>query len=247
MSNRAAVLKEAKSPLTVETRPIPTPQGNEILLKNHAIAINPVDGMMQFTGFFIQTYPFILGCDASGVVEAVGPDVTHLKKGDRIAGFTPSIATNKMEHGAFQQYPILFENACVKLPASISFEQGAVLPLAVATSGGAIFISLEIPRPPTKQHGGFLIWGGSSSVGTAAIQMAAWLGFKVFATCSSRHHGYVKSLGATEVFDYNDSNVVKDITSAAKTASVEIKYAYDCISTSASIPHSFAVLENFGG
>lgn len=247
MSNKAAVLEEAKSSLTIEDRSIPSPQGSEIVVKNHAVAINPVDGMMQQTGFLIKNYPFILGSDTCGIVEAVGPDVKHFKKGDRVAGFAPSIATGKLDHGAFQQYVVLLESASVKIPDSVSFEQGATLPMAIATSGGAIFTCLEIPRPPTKQHGGFLIWGGSSSVGSAAVQIATALGFKVFAVCSQHNHSYVKSLGATEVFDYNDPNVVKNITSFAKKAGVEIKYAYDAVSKSASLPHVLAVLEEYGG
>ncbi len=247
MSNRAAVLNEAGGPLIIENRPIPSPQANEIVVINHAVAINPVDSVMQQTGFFIKSYPFILGSDTCGIVEAVGPDVKHFKKGDRIAGFAPSIATGKMEHGAFQQYPILFENASVKIPDNVSFEQGTTLPMAVATSGVAIFTCLEIPRTPSKQNGGFLVWGSSSAVGTAAVQIAASLGFKVLAVCSPLHHSYVKSLGATQVFDYNDSAVVKNIISFVKAAGMEIKYAYDCISKSASLPHTAAVLEEFGG
>ena len=247
MSNKAAVLKEAKGPLTIEDRSIPTPQGNEILVKNHAVAINPVDGMMQHSGYFIESYPIILGSDTCGTVEAVGPNVHHFKKGDRVAGFAPSIATGKLDHGAFQQYPLLLECASVKIPDSMSFEEGTTLPMSVATSGGAIFTSLEIPRPPTKQHGGFLVWGGSSAIGSSAVQIAASLGFKVFAVCSSRHHSYVKSLGATEAFDYSDASVVKNVTSAAKAAGVEIKYGFDCISKSVSLPHSISILDKFGG
>ena len=247
MTNKAAILKEVKSSLTVEDRPIPSPTGHDILVKSHATAINPVDSSMQQHGFLIQSYPFILGSDTAGVVEAVGPDVKHFKKGDRIAGFAPSIATGKMDDGAFQQYPLLTECACVKLPDNVTFEQGTTLPMAVATSGMAIFLGLEIPRFPTKQTGGFLVWGGSSSIGTSGVQIASALGFKVFAVSSKHNHEYVKSLGATEVFDYNDSNVVKHITSAAKEAGVEIKYAYDAISKSVSLPHALAVLEEFGG
>ena len=247
MSNRAAILKEAKGDLIIENRPTPSPHGNEILVKNHAIAINPVDGMMQQSGYFIKHYPTILGSDTCGTVEAIGPKVSHFKKGDRVAGFAPSIATNIMDHGAFQQYVILFENASVKIPDSMSFEEGTTLPMAVATSGGAIFTCLEISRPPTKAHGGFLVWGGSAAIGTAAVQIAASLGFTVFAVCSSHHYSYVKSLGAAEVFDYKDPDVAKSITSTAKAAGIEIKYAYDCISKSASLPHSLAVLEQFGG
>ena len=247
MTNKAAILKEAKSSLTIEDRPIPTPTRHQILVKNHAVAINPVEALMQQTGFFIKSYPVILGTDVAGTVEAVGPEVKHFKKGDRIAGFASAIANGKLDDGAFQQYPLLTEGACVKLPDNVSFEQGATLPMAVATSGCAIFLCLEIPRFTTKQTGGFLVWGGSSSVGTAAVQIASALGFKVFAVASKHNHEYVKSLGATGVFDYNDPSVVKHIKSAAKEVGVEIKYAYDAVSTSASLPYATAVLEDFGG
>ena len=171
MSNQAAVLKEAKARLILEERSIPQPEQDEVLVKNVALATNPADWKMQESGFFIDSYPIILGSDVAGSIEEVGSNVTRFKKGDRVAGFADVLISKKPEHAAFQQYTILAECATTKLPNSVSFEAGSVLPMSIATAGIGIFQSLKIPRPPAKQHGGFLVWGASSSVGTAAVQV----------------------------------------------------------------------------
>ena len=119
--------------------------------------------------------------------------------------------------------------------------------MSVATAGIGIFLNLGVPRPPQKQNGGFLVWGGSSSVGSAAVQIAASLGFTVYAVAGARNHDYVKSLGATEVFDYNQPDIAENIISAAKAAGMEIKHVYDAISAQGSAPQCATVLEAFGG
>ena len=209
MSNQAAVLTEEKARLTVEERPIPKPGPSDVVIKNHALATNPVDWKMQQFGIIIEKYPTILGSDVSGVVDAVGSDVTHFQKGDRVTGFADVLLTKDPQNGAFQQYTIVKECALAKIPNFISFEEASILPMSVATSGVGIFLSMGIPRPPAKQQGGFLVWGASSSVGTAAVQIAASLGYTVYGVCSPRHSAMVKNLGAHETFDYNSSSVVE--------------------------------------
>lgn len=209
MSNLAAVLKEQKARLTIEERPIPKPGPSDVLVKNHALATNPVDWKMQQFGYFIDRYPVVLGSDVSGVVDAVGSDVKHFQKGDRVSGFADVLLSKDSQNGAFQQYSLVKECALAKIPDFISFEEGAILPMSVATSAVGIFLSMGIPRPPAKQQGGFLVWGASSSVGTTAVQIAAALGYTVYGVCSPRHSAMVKKLGAQETFDYNSSSVVK--------------------------------------
>ena len=206
-----------------------------------------VDWKIQSSGYFVKTYPNILGSDIAGTVESVGEGVTHFNSGDKVTGFAAVIAEQNPDHGAFQEYTILKTCCAAKIPSSMSFEEGAILPMSVATAGIGIFINLEIPRPPQKQRGGFLVWGGSSSVGSGVVQIAASLGFTVYAVSSARNHDYVKSLGATEVFDYTQSDIVKNITSAAKAAGIDIKYVYDAISEHGSTPQCAAVLEEFDG
>ncbi|MCJ1235786.1 hypothetical protein MMC14_003757 [Varicellaria rhodocarpa] len=248
MSNTAAVLEKVNSPLTVQKRDIPTPASHQILIKNHAIATNPVDYMNRDTGMFVKTYPTVLGSDISGTVETIGDAVTHFKKGDRVTGWAAVIYNGDADHGGFQEYTLLNEHCAAKFPDSISFEEGAILPMSVATSGTGIFLTMKVPKPSAgKQKGGFLVWAAASSVGTAAVQIAASLGYTVFASASPQNHEYIKSLGASQVFDYKDPDVVESVISAAKSAGVPIKHVYCAYSKGDSPSQCVGVLEAFGG
>lgn len=84
-SNTAAWIESSKSnPLVVREAPYPTPSSDEVLIKNSAIAINPVDWKIQDYGMFLQNYPNILGTDVAGEVVEVGANVKDFKKGDRV-------------------------------------------------------------------------------------------------------------------------------------------------------------------
>ena len=148
--------------------------------------------------------------------------------------------------GAFQEYVLVDEGCCTKLPENVSFEEGSLLPMAVATSGVAIFENLAVPTSG-GQKGGFLVWGGASSVGSAAVQIAAAMGFDVFALASPQHHAYLKTLGAKFVFDYRSADVATEIFNAAKEAGIEIKLAYDAISESGTVQPCMEILDKFGG
>lgn len=203
---------------------------------------------MQQYGYFVEKYPAILGSDVSGVVEAVGSNVKHFQKGDRVTGFADGLLSKDPQNGAFQQYSVVKECAVAKIPASMSFEEGSILPMSVATAAVGIFLSMGIPRPPAKQHGGFLVWGASSSVGTAVVQIAVSLGYNpVVGVCSPRHSAMVQKLGAHETFDYNSSSVVKDVTQSLKASEQQTVAAYDAISEHGSAPKCAEILETFGG
>ena len=86
-SNRAAWLHKANSPLEVGEPPMPTAGPNELVIRNVAIAINPLDCHMQQAGVFVQQWPAIFGCDVAGEVHEVGSEVHgRFKKGDRVVG-----------------------------------------------------------------------------------------------------------------------------------------------------------------
>lgn len=91
MSNQAAWITEAKAnPLKIDKADMPKPEANEVVIKNAAIAINPVDWKIQDYGMFVQNYPFVLGTDAAGEVVEVGSDVKDFKKGDRVLSYVSS-------------------------------------------------------------------------------------------------------------------------------------------------------------
>jgi NADPH:quinone reductase-like Zn-dependent oxidoreductase len=85
--NQAAWLVKAGSPLEVREAPLPTAGPGELVIKNAAIAINPLDCHMQDSGVFVQQWPAILGCDVAGEVHEVGKDVARFKAGDRVIGY----------------------------------------------------------------------------------------------------------------------------------------------------------------
>ena len=218
-SNRAAWINAKGQALTVSAAPMPQPGDGEILVRSRAIALNPFDGVVQTLGSMVTpwlTYPAVLGSDVTGEVVAVGASVSRFKPGDRVLGLALGIdkLANRAAEGAFQKFVILRQEAATAMPDSISFEQAAVLPLAVATAACGLFLEDQLGlRTPSVEGSGttgktVLIWGGSTSVGSAAVQLAAAAGYEVVATASPRNFAYVRGLGASQVFDYNDEKVV---------------------------------------
>ncbi|KAJ5880495.1 chaperonin 10-like protein [Penicillium subrubescens] len=221
--NQAAWLTGAGAyPFAVKDGPRPTPGPSEIVIKNAAVAINPVDWKIQTHGRYLSTYPFILGEDAVGVVEAVGSGVTRFTKGQRVVAHCHGLMTGNPSNSGFQLYPVVTEALAAAIPENLSFEQAVVLPLAISTACAGLYQKeyLNLPLPsankaePTGQT--VLIWGGASSVGATAIQLAAASGLTVVTTASTGNHGFVKSLGADIVFDYRSSTVVQDIATALR-------------------------------
>ena len=96
----------------------------------------------------------------------------------------------------------------------MSYEQAAVLPLAIATAACGLFLEdqLGLRTPPLDRQAPtgktVVIWGGSTSVGSCAIQLATAAGYEVVTTASPKNFDYVRGLGAGQVFDYNDANVI---------------------------------------
>lgn len=95
--NQAAWLTEANTPLKVRDAPLPIAGPGEIVVKNAAVAINPLDVHMLDLGVFVQQWPAVFGCDVAGEVYEVGADVTRFKKGDRVIGYVNSFRFSNRE------------------------------------------------------------------------------------------------------------------------------------------------------
>lgn len=209
-----------------------TPEANEILVKNHAVAINPVDGSLQAKAWWPMNYPTILGQDIAGEVVAIGPNVTRFKTGDRVVGHAVGMASKRNQDNAFQSYTVLQTNMASELPEYIPYEDAAVLPLGLSTAASGLFqdgyLGLQLPTVPARSTGQtLLIWGGAGSVGSNAIQLGVAAGYEVFTTASPKNFEYVKKLGASRVFDYQSTSVVEDIVEALQGKS--LAGAMDCI------------------
>ncbi len=222
--NEAAWLPAKHAKLEVRPAPYRSPGKNEIVVKNGAVAVNPVDWFKQLTGdlmFGWIKYPCILGSDVAGEVVEVGEAVSRFSVGDRVLGHAlgMSKARNTATEGAFQAYTILLDHMATLIPDAMPFESAAVLPLSVSTAACGLFqkdyLALQHPSVPPKRTGKtLLVWGGSTSVGSNAIQLAVAAGYDVITTASPRNFDYVKRLGANQAFDYNSKNVVRDVIKA---------------------------------
>ncbi|KFX98301.1 hypothetical protein O988_04403 [Pseudogymnoascus sp. VKM F-3808] len=220
-TNTAAWLTAANSPLAVGPAPYTTPSPTQLVIRNHALGINMVDIVVQQLGpalFSWIKFPHILGSDIAGEVVEVGSSVTRFKPGDRVVAMAAGLTEDNTQ-GAFQTYSVAGEVVASHLPASISYAQAAVLPLAVGTAACGLFqknyLALQHPTIPPKPTGEtVLIWGGATSVGSAAIQLAVAAGYEVISTSSPKNFDYVRGLGASAVFDYASPTVTADIIAA---------------------------------
>lgn len=226
-SNTAAYLTGPKvHPLEVKSAPYTSPRENEIVVKNRAVAINPADWLKQGLGNFMYSwvkYPFVLGTDLAGEVVEVGSSVTRFRIGDRVVGNGIGVdpKRNSAAEGTFQTYTVLLEHMAAQIPDSVSFEAAAVLPLGLSTAACGLYekeqLALALPSIHPKPTGKtLLVWGGSTSVGCNAIQLAVASGYEVISTASPKNFEYMKRLGASQVFDYNSPSVVQDIIRACR-------------------------------
>jgi NADPH:quinone reductase-like Zn-dependent oxidoreductase len=225
-TSSAAWLGKRRGAIEVGPASYTPPRDNEIVVKNHAVAVNPLDWGIQLAGNFLYRwlkYPAVLGTDLAGEVVEVGPGVTRFKPGDRVLGHAVGVERdhNNPAEGAFQDYTVLQANMTATIPDSMPYESAAVLPLALSTAASALFqqdcLALAHPSPSPRPTGEtVLVWGGSTSVGSNAIQLAAAAGYEVITTCSPRNFDYVKRLGASQAFDYRSNTVVGEITTALK-------------------------------
>ena len=219
--NTALRLSYKRSPFTIGPASFPTAQAGEVVIRARAVAVNPFDRLIQTSGEIMTPflkYPAVVGTDVAGEVIALGADVTRFQIGDRVVGFAAGTdkSRNRASEGAFQTYVVLLEHMTSPLPDALSFEDAAVLPLGISTAASALFqrdyLAMNAPSSDATPTGqALLVWGGSTSVGVNAIQLAVAAGYDVIATASPRNFDLLKRLGALAVFDYRGPTVVADL------------------------------------
>ncbi|KAF2657839.1 GroES-like protein [Lophiostoma macrostomum CBS 122681] len=231
------------------TAHVPQIQGDEILIKNEAVSVNPVDCKME-GGFSKQGH--IGGCDFCGTVVAVGPTLKrNVKVGDRVSGAVMGSDPLDPSSGSFATYVAAPSDITLTIPPSISASVGASLGTVWFTIGQALFQKLLPPggitaRPftPAATPTTVLVYGGSTSVGTAALQLLKLAGLRPICTCSPRNNDLVRSYGAEEVFDYRDPDCAANIKKATKN---NLRFALDCITTKESIGIIYKSIGRAGG
>jgi NADPH2:quinone reductase len=188
--------------VTLET---PSPQGHDILVGVKAVAVNPVDTKVRAPKDTVEPSPRVIGYDASGVVEAVGPDVTLFKAGDAVyyAGDITRSGTN-------QEFHLVDERIVGHKPTSLSHAEAAALPLTTITAYEAFFDRLGIDRDGADKGQTILIIGAAGGVGSIGIQLAKQAGLVVIATASRPEtSAWVQDLGADHVISHGEDIVVQ--------------------------------------
>ncbi|KII84185.1 hypothetical protein PLICRDRAFT_147481 [Plicaturopsis crispa FD-325 SS-3] len=234
---RAVKIQPGKT-VAVEEVPTPTLLHSQLLVKVAAVAINPTDWKHVERGLGGGPGSTV-GCDLAGTVEKAGPH-SRFVPGDRIAAFVHGSSKNDPTTGAFAEYAAVDEHVAFKLPAGMSFEEAASLPVALVTTSLA-FNDLGIPASlePVKRGEPILVYGGATSVSQVFIQLAKALGFEVITTASEKNREYLTKLGADHVIDYHDADKCIAGIKAALNGRA-LKLAHDGISEGSSLSIVFS-------
>ncbi|KAI0115713.1 GroES-like protein [Nemania sp. FL0031] len=214
------VLVDTRAPYEVRKFPTISPERDEIMINIKWTASTPLD-LHQADGSLLVEYPMQTGSTGVGVVVEIGPDVKHFKVGDVVFGFAPP-GPKRSTH---QEYSTAPEWMYGKVPEGLSLEEAATVPANLVTAFNTIATDLKLPTPwpkpedyqPPRADERILIWGAASSVGLYTIQVLKYYGYRhIIATASSKHHTYLKELGASEVYDYRSPTVVNDLLEGAQ-------------------------------
>lgn len=204
-----------------EDAPKPEAKAGEVLVRVHAVGINPPDWYLR-DGYKALppdwrpqvSFPLILGTDISGVVEAVAGDVEGFELGDEVYAmvrFPGDLAGGSKAYAEYVSVPA--SDLAVK-PAGIDHVQAAGAPMSVLTAWQFLIelghgepnpFQPDPHRPVPLDGRTVLVNGAAGGVGHVAVQLAKWKGARVIAVASGRHEALLRDLGADEVIDYTSS------------------------------------------
>jgi NADPH:quinone reductase-like Zn-dependent oxidoreductase len=184
--------------------PDPVPGRGEVVVAVKAASVNPVDwkvrnGLMRvLTG---GRFPKVYGGDLAGVVQAFGPEVTGFAPGDEVYGFTPIVFRKPGSHA---EKVAVAAKALRRLPAGMSFEQAAAVPVAALTAHNGLM------QCGALRGKSVIVNGATGGVGHFAVQLAKADGATVTAVCSTRNVERAKALGADRVVDYQTQDFTRE-------------------------------------
>ncbi|KAG7439034.1 GroES-like protein, partial [Guyanagaster necrorhizus] len=228
--------------------PIPEPGPNEIRVKVHSVALNPVDAL-YVAHPADKAFGRVVGSDIAGIVDKVGSDTIQWRVGDKVAGLLQGATSGNIRPGGFAQYVILEVDLAIRVPSTVSYDEAATLPLGSLTAAQALFIRLRINAPfpspfsfppEATLASSILIYSAATSIGLYAIELIKLLHsaggqtYRVFATASPRNHAKLLSLGVEAVDD-------------VRNVSGGITHAFDCISEDDTTAHISQTFREGGG
>jgi NADPH2:quinone reductase len=197
--------------LRYEDVPTPAPAAGQVLVKVHAVGVNPVETYQRSGSNPALKLPWTPGMDAAGVAESVGAEVTKVRPGDRVY-------TSDTLSGAYADYALCDQKSVHRLPAKLSFQQGAAINIPYATAYRALFHRAQAQAGETV-----LIHGASGGVGIAATQIARAAGLTVIGTGGTdAGRTLVREQGAHHVVDHRDAGYLDKILQLTNGRGVQI-------------------------
>lgn len=204
---KAAVYRKYGPPEVVllEEAEKPVPKDNEVLIKIHATTVNRTDCAFRSAELFINRLfsglsgpkKKILGSEFAGEIVGIGKDVQSLKPGDKVFGFN-------VKFGAHAEYMVMAEDgALTTMPHGITYQEAAPI------TEGAYYAWCDIQAAKIKSGQKILINGATGAIGSAAVQLAKYLGAEVVAVCNTPNMEFAKLLGADAVIDYTQQDFTK--------------------------------------
>lgn len=186
----------------VETVDLPQPGAGEVRVRVAAASLNPLDVKLQrgdMHAYFPLRFPYTLGTDLAGTVDALGGGVEGWSPGDRVVARAAPTSG-----GAIAEFALVPADQLVRLPDAIAFEQAAGIPTAAGTAWQALFETAGLRDGRTV-----LIHAGAGGVGSFAIQFARQAGARVIATASGTGIAIAQRLGADRVIDHRTEDFAR--------------------------------------
>ncbi|MBT4866777.1 MAG: NADPH:quinone reductase [Planctomycetaceae bacterium] len=209
---KAAFITETGSPDAIQFGDLPDPQPGptEVLVKVGAVALNPIDTYIRSGAVALPIeFPYIIGCDLAGTVEACGQDVTRFQPGDRVWGSNQSLFGRK---GTFAELAAVDEQWLYPTPADETDAQAAAGALVGITAHLGIFLHAGLSKGDT-----LLVNGGTGGVGSSVVQLAKAAGARVVATVGTQEkREQCEQLGADLALDYHSDTLDDDIRGFAE-------------------------------
>ncbi len=214
---RAMVMRDFGGPDVFEAQDIeaPEPGAQEVLVRVHASSVNPVDTKIRQAGTWAVDPPAVIGYDVSGVVEAVGDEVTDFRSGDEVF-YTPEIFGGGM--GSYAEYHAADQAIVARKPTGLSHAEAASLPLAGGTAWDALVTRADV-RP-----GETVLVHGAGGVGSLAIQIARAAGARVLAVCSDYMRQMAQELGADRAIDYKSEDFASVVETETNGTGVDVAF-----------------------
>jgi NADPH2:quinone reductase len=198
--------------------PIPAPAAGQALVRIHAAGVNFID-VYHRTGLYKSDMPFTPGMEGSGVVESVGPGVTTVQPGDRVA--------YAMARGSYTQYAVVPATQLVKLPDHVDFPTAAAAILQGMTAHYLTHSTFALKKGDTA-----LVHAAAGGAGALIVQMAKMLGATVIGTAGSDEKAAIaKQAGADEVIVYTKQDFVAEVKRITNGRGVDVIYDSVGVST----------------